>query len=97
MMNETMAKLAAILDENNIPYEVVIQPVFGTPQICVPCADKSLKVGDFICNKLSEGHEYGLLEGMGFDIDGHEVTGYLNADKAAEIVLHWYNNLKREG
>lgn len=94
MMNENMTNLTAILDENNIPYEVVVQPIFNAPQICVPCADKSLKAGDFICNWMSYGHEQGFLECMGFNLKG--VVGYLNADQAAEIVLRWYNNLKRE-
>ena len=94
MMNENMTNLVAILDENNIPYEVVIQPAFNTPQICIPCADKALKAGDFVCNWMSYGHELGLLECMGLNLKN--VVGYLNANQAAEIVLRWYNSLKRE-
>lgn len=95
MMNENMTNLVAILDKNNIPYEVVIQPLFGTPQICIPCADNDIMVGDFVCNPTSYGNKYGLLECLGFGFE--DVIGYLNADRAAKIVLRWYNNLKREG
>ena len=95
MMNENMMNLAAILTAHGIPYEPVVQPLFGTWQICVPCANIDLMAGDFICNPISYGHEHGLLECKGFDVEG--VAGYLNADQAAEIAIRWYNNLKREG
>ena len=96
MMNENMMNLAAILTAHGIPYEPVVQPLFGTWQICVPCADRSLKAGDFICNRLSSGHEFGLLECAGFGLETDECIGYLTAERAAEIVINWYNNLKRE-
>ena len=50
--------------------------------------------GDVVCNMGSYGHEYGLLEAMGFDITeeeyGDEVVGYLTVDKAFEFFKRQY-------
>lgn len=67
---EEIFKLALGLSKRKIPYTLKtycggLQLLFGT--------------GDVICNRISYGHEIGLLETIGFSWDGDDVTGYLTA------------------
>ena len=51
------------------------------------------RIGDAVCHTGSYGHEMGLLEIMGLDIDeeevGDEVLGYLNAEEVVDHYIHW--------
>lgn len=50
-------------------------------------------IGDAICHEGSYGHERGLLEIMGLDIDeaevGDSVLGYLTAKDVVDHYIHW--------
>ena len=95
-MNVNMTELVNGLDERGIPYEIVIQP-YGSEIVCVPCADRDICCGDFICNQWSYGHEHGLLEAMGFNIEGEGegVEGFLTGAQALALVDEWVAGLRR--
>ena len=78
-----MQKLAAKLIEKKIPFQVVNQEMFGTPQIYVPNVDNP--ICDIICNDVSYGHENGLLEV--FVRDENEVKGYLNSNEVMDLFI----------
>lgn len=50
-------------------------------------------VGDAICHEGSYGHEQGLLEIMGLDINeeevGDSVIGYLTSEEVVDHYIHW--------
>ena len=82
-----MEKLVELLEENTIPFEVTIQPLFRTPQIWVPCQSDS--DGDVICHYGSYGGDRGLLETLGFGQE--DVCGYLTAQEAFELIKNFYD------
>lgn len=74
------------------PFEV--KEILDTPQVIFFDYDGNV-IGDAICHMGSYGHEKGLLEIMGLDIDeeeaGDSVIGYLTAK---EVVDHYINALE---
>ena len=87
-----MDKLAIMLEEANVPFEITTQLLFNTPQICVPCADQRICAGDVVCNKISFGGNIGLLEARGFDIDSEDGTlGYMTAQETAKLIIDWWS------
>ena len=82
-MTNEMKKLATMLIEAEIPFQVVIQKEWdNTPQICVPNEDN--RMIDFVCNKISMGYKDGTLEAYVTSQD--DVYGYLTAEHAFIIV-----------
>lgn len=51
------------------------------------------RIGDAVCHMGSYGHERGLLEIMGLDIDeaevGDSVIGWLSAEEVVNHYIHW--------
>jgi hypothetical protein len=90
-----MEKLAALLKESNLPFEVIEFEIGGekTPQICAPDAEHHHI--DAVCHKYSYGHERGLLEVMAHgpyyaEITDYDVVGYLTATEAFELFNQWW-------
>ncbi len=71
-----MQKLATLLIESKIPFQVVIQQEYHTPQIFIPNIDTPLC--DIACNKYTIGNEKDLLEI--FLRDDKTVKGELTAE-----------------
>lgn len=74
-----MTKLAMLLAEVTIPYQLIAQVGYGTPQIYVPNAD--IPILDVVCNEISYGNKEGLLEIYDESYEG-ETIGWLTAEKA---------------
>jgi hypothetical protein len=85
-----MHELTRLLDRLDIPYEDPVAMLDGQ-QIRFNWCD-----GDVICHCGSYGGHSGLLETMGFEMDNADVTGYLTAMQALEIILHEWNNKEKE-
>lgn len=85
-----MHELTHLLDRLDIPYEDPTE-LCGGQQIRFNWCD-----GDVICHYGSYGGDAGLLETMGFEMDSADVSGYLTAMQALEIILHEWNNRKKE-
>lgn len=85
-----MHELTRLLDRLDIPYEGPVE-AFGGQQIKFNWCD-----GDVICHNFSYGGHSGLLETMGFLMDNDDVSGCLTSFKALEIILHEWNNKKKE-
>lgn len=89
-----MGKLAALLTDSNLPFEVVNFEIGGesTPQIIAP--NKEDFHIDAVCHRGSYGHERGLLEVMAHDdyasITDYDVCGYLTAEEAFELFNNWW-------
>ena len=86
-----MQKLSLMLKGAGIPHEMIIQPMYHTPQLCFP--DRSRKDSGVICHDFSYGGNVGLLETMGFGED--DVIGFLNAEEALKIITRYYININR--
>lgn len=82
-----MTKLAAMLANANIPYQLVIQEYYKTPQIFIPNEEE--RIMDIICHKHSYGGNIGLLEIMGvtneYD-DDDDVVGWLTAKECYTLI-----------
>ena len=61
MFEKEINKLANLLDDAGIPYEM--EELWGGWLLCYPA--KENRESDVICHKYSYGHEEGLLEMMG--------------------------------
>lgn len=85
-----MHELTRLLDMLDIPYEEPTDMLQGK-QIRFNWCD-----GDVICHFGSYGGDNGLLETMGFEMDSADVSGYLTAMQALEIILHEWNNREVE-
>ena len=87
-----MEKLAKLLDEANVPYEV--NWLFGTKQIIYP--NEAHHICDAVCHPYSYGSDRGLLEIMGLvgDDTGDDVEGYLTAEEVAERIIKHFNENK---
>lgn len=86
-----MSRLALKLMEADIPFEVNIQKFDvdeSYPQI-IFYDDNHNRIGDVICNSLSDGHEDGLLELMGLDLGEKGTQGYLTADLVFDWILDY--------
>lgn len=81
-----MHELTRLLDKLDIPYEDPTE-LCGGQQIRFNWCD-----GDVICHCGSYGGNNGLLETMGFIMDGDDVSGHLTPLRALEIILHEWNN-----
>lgn len=66
-----------------------VQEIHNTSQVIFYDQQKQ-RIGDAVCHHFSYGHEQGLLEILGLDIEG--VEGWLTAD---EVLQHYYNALKQ--
>ena len=93
MKTTEMTKLASLLDNAKIPYEVV--SCWGTPQICYPTSKE--RICDAVCHKWSYGNEEGLLEIMGLVDEeevGDTVQGYMTAEQVfVKIATHFINEM----
>lgn len=73
-----------------VPFKV--KEILDTPQV-IFCDWNGEIIGDAICHEGSYGHEMGLLEIMGLDIDeaevGDSVLGYLTAEEVVNHYIHW--------
>lgn len=85
-----MHELTRLLDRLDIPYEDPIQLHDGQ-KIRFNWCD-----GDVVCHFASYGGDIGLLETMGFKMDGGYVSGFLTPFEALEIILHEWNNQTKE-
>ena len=85
-----MHELTHLLDKLDIPYEEPTKLYYGQQIKFNWCR------GDVICHYGSYGGHKGLLETAGFEMDGEDVSGYLTAMQALEIILHEWNNRKVE-
>lgn len=81
-----MHELTQLLDKLDIPYEDPTE-LCGGQQIRFNWCN-----GDVICHCYSYGGHIGLLETMGFELDGEDVSGNLTSLRALEIILHEWNN-----
>ena len=89
-MNE-MYKLAELLDDADIPYEIV-EHWSGTPQVCYPSAGDNC-ICDAVCFYGSYGYQKGLLEIMGLvDVEevGESVEGWLTAEEVFQRIRKHY-------
>lgn len=88
-------ELTRLLDRLDIPYEDPTE-LWDGQQIRFTWCD-----GDVICHSYSYGGDVGLLETMGFAMDGEDVTGRLTTLQALEIILHEWNEhnkaMRQEG
>lgn len=64
-------------------YNFFVEENWDTPQVFFLDTETGKIVGDAICHRGSYGHENGLLEIMGFEID--DVRGHLTAAEVIEI------------
>lgn len=85
-----MHELLHLLDRLDIPYEDPTEMCGGQQVKFNWCG------GDVICHDYSYGGNLGLLETMGFEMDGDDVSGYLTAYEALEVILHEWNNRGQE-
>ena len=85
-----MTKLAMLLAEATIPYQLVAQVGYGTPQIFVP--NEELQILDVVCNEISYGNKEGLLEI--YDEDDGDTLGWLTAEKAFLHIKNRWENLE---
>ena len=88
MFEKEINKLANLLDEAKIPYDM--DELFGGWQISYP--NNKDRISDVICHAFSYGHEEGLLEMMGLvdeDEVGDSVEGFLTAE---EVFERWQNH-----
>ena len=85
-----MHELTHLLDKLDIPYEDPVTMLNGQ-QIRFNWCD-----GDVICHYGSYGGHSRLLETMGFKMDEGDVSGCLTPLQALEIILHEWNNKKKE-
>ena len=86
-----MTKLATLLAEATIPYQLVAQVGYGTPQIFVPNEDTQIL--DVVCNEISYGNKEGLLEIYDEKVEG-ETLGWLTAEKAFLHIKERWENLE---
>ena len=86
-----MTKLAMLLAEATIPYQLVAQVGYGTPQIFVP--NEELAILDVVCNEVSYGNKEGLLEIYDEEVEG-ETLGWLTAEKAFLHIKDRWENLE---
>lgn len=81
-----MEALANKLVKSGIPFEIWRQEEFGgVPQLFYPSVERPRI--DFICNRGSFGHEYGLLEAR-FLASYKDVEGWLSAEEAYALVSY---------
>ena len=83
-MTTEMTKLATLLAKANIPYQLVIQPIYETPQIIIPNEEE--RIMDIICHKHSYGGKDGLLEIMGVTDEDDNIVGWLTAKKCYALI-----------
>lgn len=86
MKYDEIFKLDMMLIEAGIPHDIYpMEGGFGW-QICYPNSLEKIRKGDVVINRMSYGHQHGLLEAMGFGIDkkddGDTVVGFLTAEQA---------------
>lgn len=84
MFEKEINKLANLLDNAGIPYEM--EELCGGWLLCYPT--KKDRKSDVICHKYSYGHEKGLLEMMGLvpdDWEDDDVQGYMTAEEVFEV------------
>lgn len=87
-----MYKLINLLISAKIPFEVV--ELYDTPQVCYP--SNSSRICDVVCHSGSYGHEQGLLEIMGLNIDTtDDVEGWLTADEVFKRISQDYERNKK--
>lgn len=86
-----MTKLAMLLAEATIPYQLVAQVGYDTPQIFVP--NEELAILDVVCNEISYGNKEGLLEIYDEEVEG-ETLGWLTAEKAFLHIKERWENLE---
>lgn len=73
-----------------VPFKV--KELLNTPQVIFYDWNGNI-IGDAICHDGCYGHECGLLEIMGLDINeeevGDSVIGYLSAEEVVDHYIHW--------
>ena len=89
-----MNKLMWLLENANIPYEIVYQDWTDSIQVWYPSKEDA--VCDAICHHYSYGGKEGLLEIMGLLTDEEaeydSVVGWLTAENVfTRIYRHYYN------
>ena len=92
MFEKEINKLANLLDNAGIPYEM--EELWGGWLLCYPT--KEDRESDVICHKYSYGGKEGLLEIMGLanddDDECDDVIGWLTAENVfARIYTHFMN------
>ena len=79
-----MTKLATLLAKENIPFQLVIQEYYETPQIIIPNEEE--RTMDIVCHKHSYGGNKGLLEIMGITNEYDDVIGWLTAKECYALI-----------
>ena len=79
-----MTKLATLLAKENIPFQLVIQEYYETPQIIIPNEEE--RIMDIVCHKHSYGGNKGLLEIMGITDEYDDVVGWLTAKECYALI-----------
>lgn len=79
-----MTKLAMLLAKENIPFQLVTQPIYETPQIIIPNEEE--RTMDIVCHKHSYGGNNGLLEIMGITDEYDNVRGWLTAKECYTLI-----------
>lgn len=93
-----MNKLMWLLENANIPYEIVYQDWTDSIQVWYPSKENA--VCDAICHRYSYGGDEGLLEIMGLLTDEEaeydSVVGWLTAENVFTRIYHHYYNMDQQ-
>ena len=92
-MQPEMKLLVGLLTNNDIPFELRTDNLFGCSQVFYPSRNDC--ICDVICNAMSYGNEVGLLEIMGLTKNGDDVEGYLTGQEVFERICNHYSLHKK--